>query len=243
MVLAPADGSAALHSEPSGVARALSKQLDHGKLVVLRHDPKSTAATQLDASGKPVGGSQRLLYTVLDPYASDLFQLVGDTNTASAASERPSARRSLQKAYDEWRKQFTVASAESEWRRGLDELAARQVERYLAALTLLDVEYSEEAVIAVLRLHDLPEEYTSPLKYGDVTIVWSPLRDTASISFAARQTTSSVVVKGVQAWFEQYRASSSSTLRVETTTTDQSEGAPTSFDDLFRKLFRRARIL
>jgi hypothetical protein len=50
MVLAPADGSAALHSEPSGVARALSKQLDHGKLVVLRHDPKSTAATQLDAS-------------------------------------------------------------------------------------------------------------------------------------------------------------------------------------------------
>jgi hypothetical protein len=43
--------------------------------------------------------------------------------------------------------------------------------------------------------------------------------------------------------FEQYRASSSSTLRVETTTTDQSEGAPTSFDDLFRKLFRRARIL
>jgi hypothetical protein len=56
-------------------------------------------------------------------------------------------------------------------------------------------------VIAVLRLHDLPEEYTSPLKYGDVTIVWSPLRDTASISFAARQTTSSVVVKGVQAWY------------------------------------------
>jgi hypothetical protein len=53
----------------------------------------------------------------------------------------------------------------------------------------------------VLRLHDLPEEYTSPLKYGDVTIVWSPLRDTASISFAARQTTSSVVVKGVQAWY------------------------------------------
>jgi hypothetical protein len=80
-----------------------------------------------------------MTWQVLDPYASDLFQLVGDTNTASAASERPSARRSLQKAYDEWRKQFTVASAESEWRRGLDELAARQVERYLAALTLLDV--------------------------------------------------------------------------------------------------------
>jgi hypothetical protein len=48
-------------------ARAISRELDLGKLVLLRHDPKSTAAAQLDASGMPVGGEQRLLYMVLDP--------------------------------------------------------------------------------------------------------------------------------------------------------------------------------
>jgi hypothetical protein len=63
----------------------------------------------------------------------DFLELVGE-----AVSARNS-QRSLQQLYNEWRAGYTVSSPESEWRRGLESLHERQVERYLAALTMLEV--------------------------------------------------------------------------------------------------------
>jgi hypothetical protein len=105
------------------------------------------------------------------------------------------------------------------------------------------VELPDSAAIALMRLHNLPEEYTSPLQHGDVAFVWSPRRDTADITFADRVTTSGPVVKRLEAWREKYQAAAKFTLRVECTNTDQAEGAPLNFDEVYRKLFRQARIV
>ena len=94
-------------------ARAVSKELDFGKLIVFRFK------------------TNRYLYDVLDP--ADLTRLLHSGSSAK--------RPTLKRQYDDWRRSFSHETESSEWNRGLEKVQKRQRERYLEALTLLEVRH------------------------------------------------------------------------------------------------------
>ncbi len=242
LIVIPASGTTPIIAAGGGFAarteaRAINAELELGRLVLFRYDPASVAATKLKPSGKPGGGQDVLSYSVHDPTDLDLIDLGG----TSTADKRGLA---LQKQYDEWRRQFSVKTEAAAWRRGLETLQARQLERYLATLTLLEVEHPDQAAVALFRLHDYPGEFTTPLKFGDVLLAWSPLRDQpGGLTFADRATVNAATVGLLAQWLEQHRGAMGRMYRADCSSTDQSEESSVAFAYVHRKLFQTARVL
>ena len=228
--LLPAGGFGGGASAAAAEARLINEELELGKLVLFRYD-QTTQATAGD----------RLLYSVHDPTDLDLIDLGG---SAAGKGMRTRGGLTLQKRFDEWRRQFTVKSEAAEWRTGLETLQAHQNERFLATLTLLEVEHPDQAVLALFRLHDCPGEYTSPLKFGDVLLAWAPGRDLAGgLSFADRATINAATVGMLVRWLEKYRGALGRMYRADCASTDQSEDSSVAFGYVHRKLFQTARVL
>ena len=147
----------------------------------------------------------------------------------------------LKESYDKWRTNYSASTKPADWRRGLETLSARQQERYLATLTLLEVEHPDDSVVALFRIHDLPPEFTAPIKFGDVLLVWSPHRDGGHLTFVDRATTNAVTVNHLATWLEKYRGANVK-YRGDSATTDQEEGSSVAFDHVYRRTFQAAKV-
>ena len=142
-----------MRAEANGINRALAK----GRLVTLK----------ISTGGS--GTNDTYVWSAADANEMRLFDL-------TALDENPNAMRTramgLQEEYDEWRRGYTIQSEEEEWRRGMRTLKSAQEERFLSLLALLEAEHPATPVVALLRLHSYPSEYTQPLRFGDVAIIW-----------------------------------------------------------------------
>ena len=149
---------------------------------------------------------------------------------------------SLHDAYQTWRKQHSIRTEWDEWTASLAQYMEKQTQRYLASLTLLEVDRPNSSVVCVLRVQDSPSEYAQPVKSGDAVVVWSPNRDAGgdALSFADRSTSSAPVVSNLLKWLSHHHVLSQRVFRTDAADTDQ-EG-PLSFDTMYRKLFQKARI-
>lgn len=118
----------------------------------------------------------------------------------------------------------------------------KQQQRYLASLTLLEVDRPASSVVCVLRVQDSPAEFAQPVKCGDAVIVWSPQRDVAgaALGFADRATASAPVVSNLLKWLSHHRVLSQRVFRTDAADTDQQ--GPLSYDAMYRKLFQKARV-
>ena len=168
---------------PDSEARVLSKALDLGKLITFKLKSKAIERAKNSTS---VSSADSFEYTVLD--LSD----IGGRETT-----RPIT---LEKAFAEHKKKFTGDQRydPEAWAAGIEELQSRQRAHYLHLLERLEerchaspracpplrrhewtplrcqVEHRDEAAVAMLRLHSLPDEYTLPLKLGDIFVIWNP---------------------------------------------------------------------
>ena len=180
------------------------------------------------------GTPERHEYECFDP-----FELLPDAPVARGETYR----RTLGELYAEWRKQFSLKTTDAEWRAGLSLFMCGQRARWLAACTLLEVERPETACVAIVRLHDDPNEYARPCKFGDVVINWAPCRDVGTMTFADRATTNSVVGAKLLSWLERHRVIAQLVVRVDTADAQQADSdAPLHYVRVYRKLFQKAVI-
>mmetsp|Transcript_14956 Transcript_14956/g.40795 ORF Transcript_14956/g.40795 Transcript_14956/m.40795 type:complete len:504 (+) Transcript_14956:95-1606(+) len=188
-------------------------------------------------------------YTVLDPAQLQPSNLSSDGSRASSLRHSPSSARasglkqSLQQHYESWRSGFSLATSVEEWDEALDDLQDTQRARFLDALTLLDIDFADGAVVALLRVHNLPGEFTQPLKFGDLLISWSPQRDGGELSVAERATCNMQSVMMLMRWCSRHGATAQHTLLKDAANTAQHEHADLDFDALFRKLFQVSRVV
>lgn len=204
-------------------ASDMIRELERGAIVTLRFLPRTESQ------------SERYEYECIDA-----FDFVDDETLAPLLQSHK--RPTLARLYSAWRSEFSVKTDQNEFRGRLKELMASQARRWLASCSLLEVERPDETCVVVVRLHDDPNEYVQPIKFGDVVICWSPKRDDGSMTFADRATATPVVVANLSTWLDNHRVTAQRTLRIETANANQDVHSPLNYDYVYRKLFQKAVV-
>lgn len=204
-------------------ASDMIRELERGAIVTLRFLPRTE--TQCE----------RYEYECIDA-----FDFIDDETLAPLLQSHK--RPTLARLYSAWRSEFSVKTDQNEFRGRLKELMASQARRWLASCSLLEVERPDETCVVVVRLHDDPNEYVQPIKFGDVVICWSPKRDDGSMTFADRATATPVVVANLSTWLDNHRVTAQRTLRIETANANQDVHSPLNYDYVYRKLFQKAVV-
>lgn len=206
-------------------ASAIRKDLDLGKLVTFtfRTGPNK---------------SEKYLYSTSDPMTLDLID-ISDYGGKSATSSK---RKTIVEEFIQWRKGYSVLTEWQKWQQDLSVYMGKQRDRYNSLLTLLEIEYPTQAVIAVFRLHDNPDEYTQPVKCGDVIIIWCPMRDGGNMDLQTRTCTTPVVVSNLLSWLERYHCTAQWLFRTDAAATDQGDGQQLDYDTVYRKMFKKTRV-
>ena len=204
--------------------RRVNRALDHGKAVFFQFKPHRSGERSLDPS---LGADdEEFEFEILSP-----FDLLDDDDGS----------RSLYDGYQAWRRQHSIRTEWEVWNASLADYMRGQQSRYLASLTLLEVDRPNTSVVCALRVQDSPAEYPQPVKFGDAIIVWSPNRDNSDkLSFADRSTASAPVVSNLLKWLSHHRVLSQRVFRTDAADTDQQ--GPLSYDAMYRKLFQKARV-
>ncbi|KAK7233313.1 hypothetical protein SO694_00109088 [Aureococcus anophagefferens] len=209
---------------PAKVAHGVNRRLDHGKAVFFQFKPHRSGERSLDPS---LGADdEEFEFEILSP-----FDLLDDDDGS----------RSLYDGYQAWRRHHSIRTEWEVWNASLADYMRGQQSRYLASLTLLEVDRPNTSVVCALRVQDSPAEYPQPVKFGDAIIVWSPNRDNSDkLSFADRSTASAPVVSNLLKWLSHHRVLSQRVFRTDAADTDQQ--GPLSYDAMYRKLFQKARV-
>ena len=96
----------------------------------------------------------------------------------------------------------------------------------------------------VLRLHNYPDGYAAPLRFGDAVVEWSPRRDTGGMTMRDRSTAYAVTVNQLLTWCEAHRATAARVHRTDADHTEQTETSNLKFDNgPFRSWWPRRRAL
>ena len=232
LVVRAAGPEAPLREDQDAEGRAIHDLLSAGKLLVFTLD--ANAAAGGGGGGGGGGSSDVFSYRVLEPRSAPPECDGDEANTASSGS--------LQEAYQRWRSRYLLATGAEAWADGLCSLQDAQLERFLDALLLLDLDHADGAVVALLRLHDLPNEYAMPLRFGDLLIAWSPQRDAGFLSLSHRATCNAQSVTALHRWCSLHAATAQFTLIRDAASSSQSVNAELEFNTVYRKLFQVSRI-
>lgn len=209
---------------PGSAAADMIHELERGAIIAFRFVPGTRHETE------------RYEFECIDA-----FEFVDDETLAPLLQSR--TRPTLAKLYSAWRSDYSIKTDHAEFRSELASYMTSQSRRWLASCTLLEVERPDETCVVLFRLHDDPHEYVQPIKFGDVLVNWAPKRDDGSMSFADRATSNAVVVANLAKWLDANRVTAQRTLRVDTASADQSDGAPLHYERVYRKLFQKAIVL
>lgn len=226
-----ASGPGSTLRPPRDEAVAVHEHLAQGKMLIFKLVRSS--ARQRDVYE----------YNVLDPSQLQPPPVsTGDARGGGRLSGGP-ASKSLQQQYDGWRGAFSLMTSADDWDGALDHLQDAQRARFIDALTLLDIDHAGGAVVALLRLHNLPSEFAQPLRFGDLFVSWSPQRDGGELSVADRATCNMQSVMQLLRWCSRHGATAQHTLVKDAADTAQHEHADLHFDTMFRKLFQVSRVV
>lgn len=220
-------------------AMAMVKALDMGRVLLFTF--KRADAGSNNAIGEK--GVEQYIYQISDPADLQMMDMANDRSAIQSKAQGTVAKqKTLIDDYFQWRKKFSVKTSWQEWSRELAVYMEKQQDRYQAALTILDIECSTHSVIAVFRLIDDPSEYTSPVKNGDVVIIWSPTRDEGNMTMDDRSLANPAVVNQFIQWGERQNVLAQRIYRCDAASTEQGENSPLDYDFAYRKLFQKARV-